>query len=64
MNKYLIGGIAFGILAVFYSYYLWNEYYMDFSKEKAEDFIYLPKGLLAWILLIIISIHCFYQYFQ
>ncbi|MET3731049.1 hypothetical protein ABID46_000608 [Moheibacter stercoris] len=64
MNLNLIGGISFGILALFYTVYLVREYYFDFSKEKSEDFIFLPKGLLGLILLYIISGYCFYQFFQ
>lgn len=64
MNLNLIGGNSFGILALFYTVYLVSEYYFDFSKEKSEDFIFLPKGLLGLILLYIISVYCLYQHFQ
>ena len=60
----LIAGISFGILAILYGFYLLKEYYLDFSKEKPEDFTSLPKGLLGIGLLIVISIYFFIQYFE
>lgn len=60
----IIGGISFGILAIFYSIYLLKEYYLDFNKDSPKDFVHLPKGLLGLALLYIISIYCLVQYFQ
>jgi hypothetical protein len=64
MNLELIGGISFGILAIYYSIYLLKEYYFDVEKEKTEDFSHLPKGLVGLILVAFLSLYCFYQFFQ
>jgi len=59
----LIGGIAFGILRIGYSIYLFKDWNTANSQENSFDYGYLFKGITGAGILLMASVYCFYQFF-
>ncbi len=59
----LLAGIAFGVLGIGYSAYLFKDWNTSNSHENSFDYTYLFKGILGAAILLMVSVYCFYKFF-